>query len=157
MERFPLCCDPFVYRIDVLYYRRSVGCRLRNSHHRIPSELKRRPCAVPGYISAPLPIELVTRARAETFLHDRLVTLWMATWHRPTRRTACHPPGTPCSTRMSSPTCNAASSSFGPLSNTQFPHSCAALESSPTDKLASAFLVLLHYCRRDGRGASARN
>jgi hypothetical protein len=53
MERFPLCCDPFVYRIDVLYYRRSVGCRLRNSHHRIPSELKRRPCAVPGYISAP--------------------------------------------------------------------------------------------------------
>jgi hypothetical protein len=44
-------------------------------------------------------IVLVMRALAETFLHHRSVTLWMATWLQPTRRTACHPQGTPCSTR----------------------------------------------------------
>ena len=48
---------------------------------------------------SPLHRSIVMRALPETLLHDRLVTLSMATWPQPTRRTARHPPGTPCSTR----------------------------------------------------------
>lgn len=49
---FPV--DPFVYRIDGLYCHCPAGCRLRNPRHCVALELKKPPCAVPGYISARL-------------------------------------------------------------------------------------------------------
>jgi hypothetical protein len=63
------------------------------------------------------------RARAETFLHDRLVTHWMATWRRGeqsvTRQAILARLGMP------GVTCDA-SSSPGPLSETQIFQSHAA-------------------------------